>query len=406
MSIPGRKNSAMSDEIASETRSLNVVGSPPLGSSTSSKPGTDGMSTSPPTTTVVRQSSLRAKLSLPNLRKARARQEEPSSPSACLIGLGEIVSGANSDVVVTDMMHQDMLLQVQDMEFELVRPNFANYSAAARSSEDSAVLGRENPNSPLDVAPKIGFLRPESPAISVNSNQLSPINDQNAGNTAWNQANLRAPSPSSMTSSTRAAVPVIETESQMEAHRNRELKWMSLVSSSPPSQARKTKKVRKLLLEGVPASVRYLVWSHLTDGKARCVPGVYTQLCKRGRVPLTEEIEREVKKGWFLEEEQAQLGLLAEAGGGVVQLLQAYLNMVPDIQYLPGTLNLALGRNVADQSLLQVYLTLSVNFCSLHPKRMRSGSSSLSWIPTSGRISQLRRLRWRWTRRYFRGRWR
>lgn len=112
---------------------------------------------------------------------------------------------------------------------------------------------------------------------------------------------------------------------------------MSLLSSSPPSQARKTKKVRKLLLDGVPSSVRYLVWSHLTDGKARCVPGVYEQLYKRGKVPLTEEIEKNVEKGpWFAREEQSQLRTLAEAGGGVVQLLQAYLNMVPDIQYMPG----------------------------------------------------------------------
>jgi len=125
----------------------------------------------------------------------------------------------------------------------------------------------------------------------------------------------------------------------MEAHRNRELKWMNLLSTSQPSQARKSKKIRKLLLEGVPASVRYMVWSHLTDGKARFVPGVYPQLCKRGRVPASEVIEREVSRGgWFAREEQGQLRVLSDAGGGVVQLLQAYLNMVPDIQYTPGTI--------------------------------------------------------------------
>ncbi|TEB20822.1 RabGAP TBC [Coprinellus micaceus] len=123
----------------------------------------------------------------------------------------------------------------------------------------------------------------------------------------------------------------------MEAHRNRELKWMNLLSTSVPSQARKSKKIRKLLLDGVPASVRYMVWSHLTDGKARFVPGVYPQLCKRGRVPASEVIEREVGRGsWFARDEQGQLRVLSDAGGGVVQLLQAYLNMVPDIQYTPG----------------------------------------------------------------------
>ncbi|TEB09119.1 RabGAP/TBC [Coprinellus micaceus] len=100
---------------------------------------------------------------------------------------------------------------------------------------------------------------------------------------------------------------------------------MNLLSTSVPSQARKSKKIRKLLLDGVPASVRYMVWSTFS------FPGVYPQLCKRGRVPASEVIEREVGRG-----ELGQLRVLSDAGGGVVQLLQAYLNMVPDIQYTPG----------------------------------------------------------------------
>ncbi|KDQ23018.1 hypothetical protein PLEOSDRAFT_12439, partial [Pleurotus ostreatus PC15] len=50
----------------------------------------------------------------------------------------------------------------------------------------------------------------------------------------------------------------------MEGHRQRELRWIALMSSVPASQARKSKKVKKLLIEGVPSSVRYLVWIHLT----------------------------------------------------------------------------------------------------------------------------------------------
>lgn len=112
---------------------------------------------------------------------------------------------------------------------------------------------------------------------------------------------------------------------------------MAIPSSSPPSQAREPKKTRKLLLEGVPSSARYLVWSRLTDGKARCVPGVCPQLCKRGRVPASEDLEKDVERGeCFARDEQAQLRVLSEAGGGVVQLLQAYLNVVPDIQYTSG----------------------------------------------------------------------
>ena len=66
---------------------------------------------------------------------------------------------------------------MQDMEFELVRLNFAQLQAA-RASEDSNVLGRENS---LDLR-QGGFLRADSPAVSVESGggasgHLSPTVD-------------------------------------------------------------------------------------------------------------------------------------------------------------------------------------------------------------------------------------
>ena len=83
-------------------------------------------------------------------------------------------------------------------------------------------------------------------------------------------------------------------------------------------------------MDGVPSSVRYLVWSYLTDGKARCVPGVYAQLCSRGRVPSSADIERDIKK-CFQDQPHLQ-GTQCP----VLLLLQAYLNMVPDILYSMG----------------------------------------------------------------------
>jgi len=201
------------------------------------------------------------------------------------------------------------MLQVKDMEFELVRPSFTHhFQGAARSSEDSGVLGREGS---MDVR-QDGHLRPESPTISVSSGGHSLSVDGLLSTNAW-------PQP-----------PKTDSESSMEAHRNRELKWMSLMSSSPASQSRKSKKVKKLLLDGVPSSVRYLVWSYLTDGKARCVPGVYAQLCARGRVQASKDVERDIKRCF-----QDQPHLQGKQGP-VLVLLQAYLNMVPDIQYTMG----------------------------------------------------------------------
>ncbi|TFK32573.1 rab-GTPase-TBC domain-containing protein [Crucibulum laeve] len=257
---------------------------------------------------IARQPSLRTKLSLPNLRRNRSKQDETSS--------------MNSGTHVID----SETLQVQDMDFELVRPNLSRFEAA-RTSEDSGVLGRDGS---LDIRPDFssGLLRADSPSTSIMSGGVaSAISEQ------------RSPTTESSSSWGMKAVPSMslpvsrigtDSESTMDAHRNRELKWMATMSSVPPSQARKNKKVKKLLLDGVPSSVRYLVWSHLTDGKARVVPGVYTQLGARGRVPAANDIEKDIQRCF---EDQPHL---RSTQGPVLSLLQAYLTMVPDIQYTTG----------------------------------------------------------------------
>ena len=299
--LPGRKSSLQ-------------VGNARTSSSISQKTEVDAVSitndsrsqvvNSPPP--IQRQSSLRTKLSLPNLRRKQSRNntnEDLISSSASMTG--SQISHAPQD--------GGEMLQVKDMEFELVRPNFGHFQGvAARTSEDSGVLGREGS---IDLR-QDGYLRPESPAVSVSSGGQSPD--------MWPQPPAATPPVPSR--------PTTESESSMEAHRNRELKWMSLMSSSPASQSRKSKKVKKLLLDGVPSSVRYLVWSYLTDGKARCVPGVYPQLCGRGRVPASTDIERDIKR-YFQDQPHLQ-----GTQGPVLVLLQAYLNMVPDIQYSMGKL--------------------------------------------------------------------
>ena len=294
---PGRKSSLQ-------------VGNPRTSTSSSQKIEVDSVSVasdsrlmvnSPPP--IQRQSSLRAKLSLPNLRRKQSRNNDEGLISSSASMTGSQISHSPQDAAE--------MLQVKDMEFELVRPNLAHFQGvAARTSEDSGVLGREGS---VDHR-QDGHLRPESPAISVSSGGHSPD--------TWPQPpTTTPPGPSRHTT---------DSESSMEAHRNRELKWMSLMLSSPASQSRKSKKVKKLLLDGVPSSVRYLVWSYLTDGKARCVPGVYSQLCGRGRVPASKDVERDINK-CFQDQPHLQ-----GTQGPVLVLLQAYLNMVPDIQYSMG----------------------------------------------------------------------
>jgi len=287
---------------------------------------------------VVRQTSLRSKLSLPNLRRKHARGMDdelaPSSPTT--------PHASNMESNYSEM------LQVHHMEFELVRPSLShfnqhNFNGAARASEDSGVLGREHSMS-LDGGQSAvgnasagsggGFLRAESPAMSISSSgigngrfseQRSPVGEPGVGSN-WPPASSSRPTTDNES---------LSASSSMDAHRQRELKWMNLMQTNEASQARKSKKVRKLVVDGVPSSVRYLVWSHLTDGKARYVAGVYGKLGNRGKVASSAEIERDIKV--LFDDDKERTGHLQGTQGPVLGLLQAYLNMVPDVVYSKGT---------------------------------------------------------------------
>lgn len=197
------------------------------------------------------------------------------------------------------------MVQAENVEFELIRPSMPQ--ASERTSEDSAFMPRDQTSLQLEGRPSItGYLRTDSPAISLASGASS--------------------APRSPTAESVKTVKS-DAELSMDAHRQRELKWMSLISSVPAAQARRNKKVKKLLMEGVPSSVRYLVWAHLMDSKARGMPGLYSQLGKRGKVPAFDDIERDCQRCY---PDQPQLHT---AQGTLVALLQSYFTMVPDIHY-------------------------------------------------------------------------
>ena len=262
------------------------AGSLPRKSSTEIEPSSFSDSRAPasapaPSAPLGRSGSLRSKISLSTLRAKSLRDE--------------------------DGLHDGDTVQVKDTDFELVRPN----TTRARVSEDSSA---NNKSSGSEGRPP--FLRVDSPATSTTSGGAS---------------DTRSPvSPSAMSLPPMTAAQTITSSSAVEAHRARELKWISAMMSTPPSHARKSKKIRKLLQEGVPASVRYQVWAHLTDSKAKRIDGLYAQLGNRERVPAFAEIQRDAHLCFPSD------GRLSQPNGPLVTLLQAYLTMVPDIQYCKG----------------------------------------------------------------------
>ena len=293
--MPGRQSSF------DAPRNSSVDG-PPYQSSDSSD--SHSLASLPPIPEAISQSArcsplaqeltLKTKLSLPALRmKASIRSKLDDAVSVASFP----TSGENETV------------QVQDMDFELVKPSMPQVTG--RASQDSTLTGRDVESARPDVSPVMA-----DAASTLSHAPRSPL------------------------------VPTAPTESaeSIDAHRQRELRWMALFPAIPPSQARKNKKVRKLLQEGVPSSVRYLVWCLLTDSKARALPGVYAKLGKRPPVPAFAEIERDAINGF---PDQPQLHT---ARGPLVSLLQAYLSMVPDIQYNSGNVFIHLSSSTCQGS--------------------------------------------------------
>ena len=262
---------------ADSSRSQIVSPPPSFGSSVSSLAHT-------------RNPSLRSKLSLPNLRgrgTVKDRRDDASS-----IASASQTSPDNETV------------QVKDTDFELIRPNIPQLSSSS-SDDNSNIAGPGSVDEHVEFTG--GRIRAQSPALSMTS----------AGGTSRFSAD-----------SARQKFTKTSDVESMDAHRQRELKWVSLMSSLPASQSRSNKKFKKLLLEGVPSSVRFLVWAHLTDSKAKGVSGVYSQLVRRGKP--TMEMERGVQA--CLDDEPR----MQSTRGSLLCVLQAYLMMVPDTRHHRG----------------------------------------------------------------------
>ncbi|KAI0668813.1 rab-GTPase-TBC domain-containing protein [Trametes maxima] len=229
----------------------------------------------------------RSRPQMPPLRLVTSKDSSSHDPRSPTLSVNTMNTSASEYTLDQETV------QVQDMDFELVRP-IMPASPFAGSVESLPI--------PSPVHAEGGFLRTDSPAMSTTSH-----------------SSHRHPTPSDSPHEQRP--PKENTE--MEAHRQRELR----------------KKIRKLVLEGVPASVRYQVWAALADSKGKRMDGLYQRLAQREHVPAYASIERDIE-GCFTAHPQLQDGSLAK-------LLQAYLCMVPDVRYSKG---LAL---IAGQLLLQ-----------------------------------------------------
>jgi len=103
-----------------------------------------------------------------------------------------------------------------------------------------------------------------------------------------------------------------------------------MISSTSSSQARKYKKVKKLVLDGVPSSVRGKAWGHITDAKARRMEGLFMQLVRKAPIHFIPLVERDVERCF------GEVPHLRDPKGPLASLILAYTAMVPDIRYRIG----------------------------------------------------------------------
>lgn len=214
----------------------------------------------------------------------------------------DVNSDAVSPVTPTDEREVDVI-QVKDMDFELVPPTGLGNSSI-RGSMDSIRRGSVDTRGGVDpqrsTSPTIpsGLGRPNSPSIHENASIAS--------------RSMKGP------------------EETVQVHRQLETKWLAILSATSPDQMRKSKKVKKILLDGVPSSLRSVIWANLANVKAHRMKDVYGKLSSRGKVAASGHIEHDLEQ-FFPNDERFK-----SATGPVATLLQAYLTMAPDIRYYSG----------------------------------------------------------------------
>lgn len=252
-------------------------------------PGGSSSSASSP---MVRSGSLRSKLSISALR-SKGSSSRPSREGN----------------------EEEERVQIKDMEFELIKPVIK--TSGLRISDDAG----SQIGSPGEAESIRSGFEGQGPAWRADSPNMSP------GTSRVRSPNVHASPVDSLANFRHASA--IQMAS-IEAHRVREQKWMNLISTVPSGQARKSKKIKRLLSEGVPSSVRGRVWGHITDSKVRRMEGLFEKLVKKAPQGLIPIVEQDVER-CFPDQPHLQ-----DPRGSLASLLLAYVAMVPDTRYRNG----------------------------------------------------------------------
>ncbi|MCO5613978.1 hypothetical protein L7F22_068258 [Adiantum nelumboides] len=124
--------------------------------------------------------------------------------------------------------------------------------------------------------------------------------------------------------------------------------WRQIVGENDVAGAKKGRKVKKMVHNGIPHSMRANVWSFLASAHVRRRPGLFEELCKvsqsakgkRGKEALYDAIEKDLERAY--PDHKQFMGPKSEGVADLEAILKAYVHYNPIVGYTQG-MNLVAG---------------------------------------------------------------
>ena len=119
-------------------------------------------------------------------------------------------------------------------------------------------------------------------------------------------------------------------------------KWVAILREEDSTAAKKSRKVKKLVRQGIPPSVRRQAWLFLANASVRRRVGLFEQLCKtsqgnkgkKGKESLYEAIEKDLDRSF--PDHKLFIGESSTGKADLEAILKSYVHFNPIIGYTQG----------------------------------------------------------------------
>lgn len=155
---------------------------------------------------------------------------------------------------------EEETIQIGRSEFEIVKP-LANMLLDEREPAEPPSPNECLPSLPTTPCDPVSPARARIPAAPTPYTPTTLL-----ARSTTSLSHFSPPTPSSAEGSGKNA---------LDEYRAREAKWIAALSSMTPAQIRKSKKMRGLVQNGIPSSVRGKVWAYLAESERFVEPGLF-----------------------------------------------------------------------------------------------------------------------------------